>query len=87
MASPAEAIEAAGQDGELVTAGVTAVYEFHDGWWVGQTLELRGPVVQERTLDEAKRSMREVIALLLTAGPGMWQAPEGAVMERISLPQ
>lgn len=43
----------------------TEVYEQHDGWWIGQAKELPGAIVQERTLDEAKQSMREVIPLIL----------------------
>lgn len=43
----------------------TAVYRQDDGWWIGWVQELNGANVQERTLEEARQSMREVIALLL----------------------
>ncbi len=43
----------------------TAVYR-HDGdWWVGWIEEMPGAIAQERTLDEARQSLRDVIPVLL----------------------
>jgi predicted RNase H-like HicB family nuclease len=36
-----------------------------DGWIVGWVRELPGAIVQERTIEEARRNMKEVITLLL----------------------
>jgi len=43
----------------------TTVYAEQEGWWVGYCEELPGAIVQERTLDEARQSMDEVIHDLL----------------------
>jgi predicted RNase H-like HicB family nuclease len=48
-------------------ATYTAVFAESEGWIIGWVLELRGANVQERTLEEARASMREVIPLILEA--------------------
>ncbi len=45
----------------------TAVFQKHDDWWIGWAEELPGTNVQERTLEEARESLREVIPLILEA--------------------
>ncbi len=46
-----------------MTQTFTAIYEQYGDWWIGQAQELPGAIIQERTLEEAKESMREVIRL------------------------
>jgi predicted RNase H-like HicB family nuclease len=43
----------------------TTVYAEQDGWIVGTVEELPGAIVQERTMEEARESMQEVITTLL----------------------
>jgi len=43
----------------------TTVYVEQEGWICGYVEELPGAIVQERTLDEARESMYEVIRELL----------------------
>lgn len=45
----------------------TAIFTETEGWIVGFCEELPGAIVQERTLDEARDSMREVIREVLDA--------------------
>ena len=43
----------------------TAVYKKLDDWYIGYVQELTGANVQERTLEEARESLREAIELIL----------------------
>lgn len=45
----------------------TAVYQQDEGWWVGYVEELPGANAQERTLEEARESLREAVADVLEA--------------------
>ncbi|MBA3944941.1 MAG: type II toxin-antitoxin system HicB family antitoxin [Herpetosiphonaceae bacterium] len=48
-----------------MTRTFTAVFEQRGDWWIGWTEELPGANVQERTLEEARQSLQEVIPLIL----------------------
>jgi predicted RNase H-like HicB family nuclease len=41
-----------------------AVFEQHEGWWVGHADNLPGALGQGRTLEEARESLKEAIVLL-----------------------
>lgn len=43
----------------------TAVFEKIDDWYIGYVEELSGANVQEKTLDEARESLREAIELII----------------------
>ena len=43
----------------------TGVFEHVGEWWVGHVEELPGWNVQERSLDEARESLKEVIQLIV----------------------
>lgn len=43
----------------------TAVFEQDGEWWLGWSPEVRGAYAQERTLEEARESLREAIQLVL----------------------
>jgi predicted RNase H-like HicB family nuclease len=43
----------------------TGVFEKVDGWYIGYIQELPGANVQEKTLEEARESLREAIELIL----------------------
>ncbi|AFZ26145.1 hypothetical protein Cylst_4035 [Cylindrospermum stagnale PCC 7417] len=43
----------------------TAVFEKVDDWYIGYVQELPGANVQEKTLEEARESLREAIELIL----------------------
>lgn len=43
----------------------TAVFEKVDSWYIGYVQELSGVNVQEKTLEEARESLREAIELIL----------------------
>jgi len=45
----------------------TVVFEPVDGWWIGCVEELPGANAQERTLEEARASLREAVQLILEA--------------------
>jgi len=45
----------------------TAVFEEVGNWWTGYVEEIPGCNVQERTLEEARKSLKEVIRLILEA--------------------
>jgi len=45
----------------------TAVFEQAEGWWIGYVEELPGANAQERTLEEARASLREAVQLILAA--------------------
>jgi predicted RNase H-like HicB family nuclease len=43
----------------------TAVFQKVDNWYIGYIQELPGANVQEKTLEEARESLQEAIALIL----------------------
>ena len=43
----------------------TGIFEKVDDWYIGYVQELPGTNVQEKTLEEARVSLREAIALIL----------------------
>lgn len=43
----------------------TGVFERVGDWWVGHVEELTGCNVQERTLDEARESLKEAVHLVV----------------------
>ncbi len=45
----------------------TAVYQRDEGWWIGYVEELPGANAQERTLEEARESLREAVSDVLEA--------------------
>lgn len=45
----------------------TAVYQTDGGWWLGYVEELPGANAQEKTLEEARESLREAVADVLEA--------------------
>jgi len=48
-----------------MTATYTALFAEDDGWIVGWVRELPGAIAQERTIEEARTSLREVIQIIL----------------------
>jgi predicted RNase H-like HicB family nuclease len=46
-------------------AKYTAVFEHRGDWWIGYTEELPGANSQERSLEEARESLREAVQLIL----------------------
>jgi len=45
----------------------TAVFEQDGDWWIGWVEELPGANTQERTLEEARESLKEAVQLVLEA--------------------
>ena len=45
----------------------TGVFEQVGEWWTGHVEELPGANVQERTLQEAKESLKEAVRLIIVA--------------------
>jgi predicted RNase H-like HicB family nuclease len=43
----------------------SAIFEKVDDWYIGYVQELPGANVQERTLEEARESLREAIELII----------------------
>jgi predicted RNase H-like HicB family nuclease len=48
-----------------MTTTYTAIFAQDGGWIVGWVRELPGAIVQERTIEEARDSLKEVIQLML----------------------
>jgi predicted RNase H-like HicB family nuclease len=48
-----------------MTTTYTAVFEESEGWITAWVEELPGAISQERTIEEARESLREVIGLIL----------------------
>jgi predicted RNase H-like HicB family nuclease len=48
-----------------MTATYTALFAEDDGWIVGWVRELPGAIAQERTIEEARTSLKEVIQIIL----------------------
>ena len=46
---------------------VTVIFEKVDNWYIGYVAELPGANVQEKTLEEARESLKEAIELILQA--------------------
>jgi len=46
---------------------LTAVYSQRDDWYIGYVEELPGANVQERTLAEARESLKEAVGLIIEA--------------------
>lgn len=65
---------------------LTAVYEQVDQWWIGSVEELPGANAQERTLEEARESLKEAVQLILEANRELSrQASEGRHVIRETL--
>jgi predicted RNase H-like HicB family nuclease len=45
----------------------TGVFEHVGDWWVGHVEELPGCNIQERSLDEARESLKEAVQLIVSA--------------------
>jgi len=48
-----------------MTTTYTAIFAEDDGWIVGWVSELPGAIAQERTIEEARESLKEAIQLIL----------------------
>lgn len=48
-----------------MTREFRATFVHENGWWIGWTDDFRGAHAQERTLDEARASLKEAIVGLL----------------------
>jgi predicted RNase H-like HicB family nuclease len=56
----------------------TGVFEQVGDWWIGHVEELTGCNVQERTLEEARASLKEAVQLIVQANRGLARRePEG----------
>jgi len=48
-----------------MTTTYSAIFAEDNGWIIGWVNELPGAIAQERTIEEARESLKEVIALIL----------------------
>ena len=58
---------ASGAGGADAIRAFTAVFERDGDWWIGYVEELPGANAQERTLEEARQSLREAVSDVLEA--------------------
>jgi transcriptional regulator with XRE-family HTH domain len=63
----AELVRYVGEAGNGASGPFTAVYERDGEWWIGYVEELPGANAQERTLEEARESLREAVSDVLEA--------------------
>lgn len=66
----------------------TAVFERAGDWWIGYVEELPGANTQERSLDEARESLREAIVLVPEANREMarrYAADRPVIREELAL--
>ena len=68
-----------------MTRTFTAVFEQTEGWWIGWVEELPGAFAQERTLDDARASLTNVIPVLLDVRREYDQADSQAQRHREEL--
>lgn len=62
----------------------TGVFEKIEDWYIGYVQELPGANVQEKTLQEARESLREAIELILRAN---WELAEKELSSNVVIPQ
>jgi predicted RNase H-like HicB family nuclease len=66
----------------------TAIFEKVDDWYIGYVQELPGANVQERTLEEARESLREAIELIIISNRELAQqqlSGKNVVREKITV--
>ena len=68
-----------------MTATYTALFAEDDGWIVGWVRELPGAIAQERTIEEARESLKEVIQLMLETRDEEDQAENVIARESITI--
>lgn len=61
----------------------TAVYRQEGPWWIGWVEEMPRAIAQERTLEEARESLRDVIPVLMEVQREAYRA--GDVREELSV--
>ena len=68
---------------------LTAVFEPSGGWWAARIEELPGANTQGRTIEEARRNLREAAQLMLEEGEVPEEAHEplapGAIRESLTI--
>ena len=53
--------------GRFMEHRFTAVFQNEGKWWIGYVEELPGANTQGRTLDEARRNLKEAVTLIIEA--------------------
>jgi len=53
--------------GRVMEHRFTAVFQNEGKWWIGYVEELPGANTQGRTLDEARRNLKEAVTLIIEA--------------------
>jgi predicted RNase H-like HicB family nuclease len=68
-----------------MTTTYTAIFAKDEGWIVGWVRELPGAIVQERTIEEARESLKEAIELILETRSDEDQAQHVIAREPITV--
>jgi predicted RNase H-like HicB family nuclease len=68
-----------------MTTTYTAIFAKDDDWIVGWVRELPGAIVQERTIEEARESLKEAIQLILETRDREDQAENVIARESITV--
>ena len=68
-----------------MTTTYTAIFAEDAGWIVGWVRELPGAIVQERTIEEARDSLKEAIQLVLEARSATADEPHVIAREAITV--
>ena len=66
-----------------MTTTYSAIFAEDNGWIVGWVNELPGAIAQERTIEAARQSLKEVIALILETRSDASQAIDNVIAREL----
>lgn len=69
-----------------MTREFAATFVHEDGWWLGSSDDVPGALAQERTLDDARESLREAISDILEVRRELgWSDSPSVVHEHLTV--
>ena len=69
-----------------MTREFSATFSFDDGWWIGWSDDVPGASTQERTLAEARESLKEAISDIFDVRRQLgWEEPSPMLREQLTV--
>ena len=69
-----------------MTREFSATFSFDDGWWIGWSDDVPGANAQERTLAEARESLKEAISDIFDVRRQLgWEEPSPMLREQLTV--